>query len=365
MRLTRTTISRLCATALTAMVLTVVGCDTPMDLATLPQQPVSLLDTAYVAVMPPFGGFTGPEGMLVGKDQLLYVADTRANRLVMLNRAGGVLSERTMLHPTAVSQDSKLDLLVCGEVVAANGDTVGAIFRLQLVSASSDSAHRLDRARIDTVWRELAHPRRRFTGITVLSDNSWLAARDGWDNSSLIDPDARVLLFDKNDTFVTPMASFVTGTGTGIANINHPASITAFPNSMDFVLVQSSDGIAYGALWMVYSSTSDFQGWLPRFDPAKAEDRAVDFIKPARFAQARAVAIDPSRRDVFIADASADSIVKFNSRGVLRAESFGRVRSEGLMHRPSALAFFDKVLYVLDQEQGIILRYRLSTDVPR
>ena len=144
--------------------------------------------------------------------------------------------------------------------------------------------------RIDTVWRELAHPRRRFTGITVLSDNSYLAARDGSDNSSLIDPDARVLLFDRNDKFITPLPAFVTGTGTGIANINHPTSITAFPNSMDFVLVQSSDGIAYGALWMVYSSTSDFQGWLPRFDPARAEDRSVDFIKPARFSRARAVA---------------------------------------------------------------------------
>ncbi len=365
MRLTLLLISRCTCALVAGVALGLSGCDTPMDLATLPQQPAGTLDTAYVAIMPPFGGFNGPEGMLLGKDQLLYVADTRANRLVMLNRAGGVLSERTMLHPVAVAQDSRLDLLVCGEMVAANGDTVGAIFRLHLVSASADSAHRLDRVRIDTVWRELAHPRRRFPGITVLSDNSYLAARDGSDNSSLIDPDGRVLLFDKNDTFITPLPAFVTGSGTGIANINHPTSITAFPNSMDFVLVQSSDGIAYGALWMVYSSTSDFQGWLPRLDPARAEDRSVDFIKPARFAHARAVAIDPSRRDVFVADVNADSIFKFTSRGVLRAESFGRVRSAGLMRRPSALAFFEKILYVLDQEQGIILRYRLSTDVPR
>jgi hypothetical protein len=124
---------------------------------------------------------------------------------------------------------------VGGEIVAANGDTVGAIFRIHLVSASPDSAHRLDRSRIDTVWRELAHPRRRFTGMTVLSDNSYLAARDGSDNSSLIDPDARVLVFDKNDKFITPMPAFVTGTGTGIANINHPTSVTAFPNSRDSI----------------------------------------------------------------------------------------------------------------------------------
>jgi len=341
------------------------GCDSPMDLSTLPQQRASLLDTAYVAVMPPFGGFTGPRGLLLGRDQLLYVADTRGNRVVMLNRAGAVLSSRGILHPVSLAQDSRLDLLVGGELVASNGDTVGALFRIHLVSASPDSAHRLEVSRIDTIWRELAHPRRRFPGITVLGDNSFLAARDGPDNASFIDPDARVLQFDKFDTFITPLPAFVTGSGTGIANINHPTSIAAFPNSNDFILVQSSDGVAYGALWMVYQSTSDFQGWLPRFDPAKFEDRSADFIRPSRFLLAKAVAVDPARRDVFIADAEQDSIVKFNSRGVFQGASFGRVRSEGLMRRPSGLAYFDKILYVLDEEQGILLRFRLSTDVPR
>lgn len=341
------------------------GCETPMDLATLPQQPSTVIDTSYVAIDPPFGGFTEPEGMLLGRDQLLYVADTRANRLVMMNRAGGILSARTMLHPVALSQDSRLDLLVCGEMLAVNGDTVAALFRVHLVSVSPDSAHRLDMAHIDTVWRELAHPRRRFTGIAVLSDNSFLAVRDGPDNSSFIDPDARVLLFDAQDLFVTPLPAFVTGIGTGIVNINHPTAIAAFPNSRNFVLVQSSEGVAYGALWMVYSSTSDFQGWLPRFDPARLEDRLVDFLRPNRFSHASAVAIDPSRLDIFVADAALDSVVKFTSRGVLRSESIGIHRTGGMMRSPSGLAFFERILYVLDREQGMVLRYRLSTDVPR
>lgn len=350
---------------LTGMIILLAGCDSPMDLSTLPQPAQSLLDTSYVAIMPPYGGFNGPEGLVLGKDQLLYVADTRANRVVMLNRAGSVLSERTMLHPVSVAQDTRLDLLVGGVYVEANGDTVGALFRIRLVSTSADSAHRLDLAPIDTIWRERAHPQRRFPGIAVLADNSILAVRNGPDNASFIDPDARVLQFDRNDNFITPMPAFVTGSGTGIANINHPTSIAAFPNSNDFILVQSSEGVAYGALWMVYSSTSDFQGWLPRFDPARMEDQSVDFIRANRFTYAKAVVIDPARRDVFIADAEQDSIVKFNSRGIIRGESFGRVRSEGLMRRPSGLAYFDKILYVLDQEQGLLLRYRLSTDVPR
>jgi hypothetical protein len=341
------------------------GCDTPMDLGTLPQQSSGGADTSYVVVDPPFGGFTRPEGILIGKDQLLYVADTYANRIVMMNRAGGVLSTRTMLHPVSLSQDSRLDLLVGGEIVATNGDTIGAIFRVHLVSASVDSAHQLEVAPVDTVWRELAHRTRRFPGIAVLSDNTYLAVRNGSDNSSFVDPDARVLQFDASDVYITPLPTFVTGVGTGIVNINHPTGIAAFPNSRDFVLTQSADGVAYGALWMVYSSTSDFQGWLPKFDPANLSDRLVDFIRPNRFTNARAVAIDPSRRDIFVADAVLDSVVKFNSRGVLRRESFGVHLSENLMRNPSGLAFFEKMLYVLDRELGVVLRYRLSTDVPR
>jgi len=341
------------------------GCDSPMDLNTLPQPATSIVDTAYVLISPPFGGFDGPEGLLLGKDQLLYVADTRANRVVMLNRAGGVMSTRTMLHPVSISQDSRLDLLVGGEMVATNGDTVGAIFRISLVSESPDSAHRLDRARIDTVWHEPAYPRRRFPGITALSDNTYLAARTGPDNSSFIDPDARVLLFDASDRFITPLPVFVSGSGTGISNINQPTGISAFPNSRNFILTQSSEGVAYGALWMVYQSTSDFQGWVPRFDPARFEDRTVDFIRPNIYVYAKAVGIDPTRGDIFIADAALDSIFKYTSRGVLKKESFGLVLSQGVMHRPSGLAFFDKVLYVLDRDQGLVLRFRLSTDVPR
>jgi hypothetical protein len=270
-----------------------------------------------------------------------------------------------MLHPVSLSQDRGLDLLVGGEMVATNGDTVGAIFRISLVSTSPDSAHRLDLARIDTVWRESAYPRRRFPGITVLSDNTYLAARSGPDNSSFIDPDSRVLLFDASDRFITPLDAFSSGSGTGITWINQLTGISAWPNSRDFILTQSSEGVAYGALWMVYQSNSDFQGWIPRFDPAHFEDRSVDFIRPGLYVYAKAVTVDPSRRDIFIADAALDSIFKYNSRGVLKSESFGRSLTQGMMQRPSGLAFFDQVLYVLDHEQGLVLRFRLSSDVPR
>ena len=229
----------------------------------------------------------------------------------------------------------------------------------------ADSAHRLEVAPIDTVWSEPARPERRFPGITVFGDNTYLVVRVGPDNSSFVDPDARVLLFDANDRFLTPVPAFNTRAGTGITDINKPTGIASFPGVKDFILTQSSEGVAYGAIWMRYEQSADFDGWLPRFDPANPEQRFVDFIRPNRYELAVSVAIDPARRDVFVADAELDSVVKFNSRGTFKSESFGAVRSAGLMRRPTGLAFFERVLYVLDAERGEILRFRLTTDVPR
>ena len=341
------------------------ACQHQLDLSTLPQQVVSTLDTSYVELSPAFAGYAGAEDIQIGNDQLLYVADTRANRVVMLNRAGQFLSERTMLHPRSIGQDSRLDLLVGGEMIATNGDTVGAIFRLHLVSSNPDSAHRLEVSPIDTVWRELANPPRRFPGITVFGDNTYLAVRTGPDNTSFIDPDGRVLWFDANDHFITPLPGLVTGAGSGISNIYYPTAIAAFPGVKDFILTQSSQGVSYGAIWLTYQANADFVGWLPEFDPANPDDRSVAFIRPNRFLEPEAVAIDPSRRDVFIADAGLDSVFKFNSRGSFKTESFGVAGTAGAMQRPTGLAFFSTVLYVLDGESGQILRFRLSTDVSR
>jgi hypothetical protein len=346
-------------------VVVVMGCDQEFDLATLPQPELIIADTSYVQVFPPFGGYDGAEDLQIGNDELMYVAHTRANRLVMLNRAGQILSERRILHPRSVAQDTRLDLLVGGEIVTSNGDTAGAIFRITLVSADPLLAHRLDAAPIDTVWRELARPSRRFPGLTVFGDNEYLAVRNGPDNSSLIDPDGRVLLFASDDRFITPVPAFTTRPGTGITDIYYPTGIASFPGVKDFVLIQSTAAVAYGAIWMRYEKSAEVDGWLPKFDPARPEDKDVDFIRPGQFLWPGAVTIDRSRRDVFVADAGLDSVFKFNSRGAFKSESFGFVRTGGAMLRPTGLAYADKVLYVLDGAQGQILRFRLSTDVPR
>ncbi|MEO8167455.1 MAG: hypothetical protein ABI623_04350, partial [bacterium] len=116
--------------ALVTFLMVLIGCEEkPPLLAPIPDIGV---DTAYVEISPSFAGFSKPQDILIGNDQLLYVADTDNDRVVMMNRAGQILSQRRVLRPISLAQNTKLDLLVGGLVVTQNGDSAGAVFRIHL-----------------------------------------------------------------------------------------------------------------------------------------------------------------------------------------------------------------------------------------
>jgi hypothetical protein len=316
-------------------------------------------DTSYVEIFPPYQlGLNAPTAVLYGKDQLLYVADTRNNRVVMLNAAGGILGECQIDQPISLAQDFRLDLLI-GGTVTRNGNQVGALFRIHLVQA----LHNLDSAKIDTVWRESSHPNRRFVGLAALPDNTYLAARTGPDNASPIDPDTRVMEFSTSDKYITPITDLTTGTGTGINFINQITGITSIPNTRDFIVLQRSIGVAYGAISMKYSSSADFEGWKPVYDPTDPRTSSADFIRPNQFTSPAGCAIDSKRLDIFITDAAKDSVFKFSSKdGKFKKESFGKYGTNGRMKSPTGAAFFDKTLYIADSTANCIFRFKLSTD---
>lgn len=375
------------------------GCDERFDLAQLPDpgQAVTLGDTNYVEIYPPWVGFDSPQALLVGSDQLIYVADYARNEVLMMDAGGTVVGRAAVLHPTCLAQNSKLDLYVGGETVAPNGiDTIGAIYRIYVVRFDTSYVSNIDTAvngstgdtlitvtRRDTsyfanhsfdaavkrvVWQEPARPSRRFTGVGIIPGNGYLVSRTGPDNSSFVDPDSRVLLFNSADILETPVGDLVTrpSGGTAVTDIRNLTGILIFPSSRDFILTQTSDGIAYGAVWMVYQSTADFQGWLPKYDPTRADQRGVDFILPNRYQNAVAAAFDRRRREIFILDTELDSVVKFNRNGQFRSESFGRAKSgSGLLpglRNPRGIAFSnDCTLYIADTGNKLIRRFRLST----
>lgn len=337
-----------------------IGCQEKFDLATLPTATNLILgDTSYVEIFPAFAGFKNPTAILAGHDQLLYIADTDNNRIIQMNESGVILGEISILRPIAIAQDLRLDLLVSGDIFIDSTRTIGGLFRIHLYEAE----HVIANARIDTVYKEPAKPNRRFRGIGILRENQYLIARDGPDNSSFVDPDTRVLWFNRNDKLITPIGDLATREGSGIVDILRVTGLVTFPNSNDFILIQSSvDGrMTYGALWMVYQKSFDFEGWQPKFTTPS------EFMRPKRFIEPSAVTIDRSRLDIFIVDQATDTLTKFDRRGLYKAESFGngKIAASGqgqLMKAPKGAAFMTKTLYISDSGNNIIRRFRLSTD---
>ena len=342
------------------------GCQSPYDINDLPSATNFHFsgDTTYIQTGA-WGGFNKPNGILYGRDQLFYVLDTYNNRVVMLNQAGNELSELKILQPLAAAQDTRLDLLVCASAIdPVIKDTMAIIVRVKL----ADALGVLSLAEVDTIWKESAHPQRKFVGVGIIPNDEYLVARDGPDNSSPVDPDARILLFEyvhenqiaRKDSFITPLGDVQTGIGSSITSMNHPTGLATFPGKSDFVVIQKSTGVQYEALWMVYSKTVDFEGWLPKFDPAAGQG-SIDFILPNRFLDPEGIAIDPSRSDIFIADAQQDSVVRFNSRGFFQTSSFGGRSPQINLGHPHGIAVAQSVLYVCDTDHNRIVIYSLST----
>jgi DNA-binding beta-propeller fold protein YncE len=264
-----------------------------------------------------------------------------------------------------LAQDNRLDLLIGAENIdQTTKDTIGIVYRVKLVAAN----HQISSARIDTVWKEASRPRRRFVGIAVTLNDEFLVVRDGPDNTSPVDPDSRVLRFKYSkidsitykDKLITPLGDFQAGAGISITTLNHPTGIATFPRSRDFVLIQTSDGLQYTAVWMIYTITNDFEGWIPKYDPEQVT--GIDFIRPNRFKDARGVAIDRSKQDIFIVDALQDSVVKFNTRGRFKAESYGGKSSGISLNHPTGIAIAENTVYVCDTGNNRIVLFRLSTD---
>lgn len=348
------------------ILLALVGCQSPYDINDLPSASNFHFtgDTTYIQTGT-WGGFNKPNGILYGKDQLFYVLDTYNNRIVMLNQAGIELSEIAILQPLAAAQDSRLDLIVGASAIdPVIKDTIAIIVRIKVAPALGI----LSQAEIDTIWKESARPLRKFVGVGIIPNDEYLVARDGPDNSSPVDPDARVLRFRyvhenqivRRDSFLTPLGDLQTGIGNSITSLNHPTGLVTFPGKADFVIVQKSEGVQYTALWMVYSKTVDFEGWLPKYDPAAGQGN-IDFVLPDRFLDPGGVAIDPSRSDVFITDVQQDSVARFNSRGFFQSSSFGGRSPQITLGHPHGIAVAQSLLYVCDTDNDRIVIYGLST----
>jgi DNA-binding beta-propeller fold protein YncE len=345
------------------MMIAVIKCGEKFDLSQLPvsELPKVVGDTVYIQQNPAWtaqgvGGFSGPKDILIGFEPLVYVCDTGNDRIVMMDLAGYVLGvSKQIKHPIAISQDRKLNLVVCADfdtVVQGQRVTYGAIYKIRQFAAGN----RIDQAIVDRLYFESGKPLRRFTGVAALYNNQFYVTRVGPDNSSPIDPDNAVLLFDKNDTYLTPIPNLKPN-GTGLESIQDLTSITTFNSrNLDFVFAQKGEQSLFRVQWITFIQTQDYSYYQTKFSPTR--DGNLDILRINHFRQPEDVTVDNSG-NIYVVDAATDSLYKFDSKGRER-QSFG---GRGVFNMPHGVAFFDKTLYVADTGNNRVLRFILSTDL--
>ena len=323
-----------------------------------PKQSQNFGDTTYVLQSPTWTGFNQPKDVHVGFEPFIYVADAGNNRIAMLDLAGNLIGYSPFIqNPNALTQDRKLNLLVCGEFdTTINGQkiTFGAIFKLDLFAAQHD----ISKARVERVYFDLLSPNRKFVGISALADNSFYVARTGPNNASIVDPDDAIMLFTKNGIPLTRSYwPYLSVDGTGLSTLTQPTGLATFTtSSTDFIYTQKGSNSLFRTQWITYRSSGDVSGWESYFTPSR--DAGTDFIQVNLFKQPEDVATDPAG-NIFVIDAGKDSLYKFNRAGMLE-QAFG---GSSELKAPEGVAFFDKTLYIADTGNNRVLRYVLSTDV--
>jgi hypothetical protein len=361
-------------TVLIAMVVAAVlgGCNEErFDLSTLPTGGVVVVgETTFVQLNPPWLGFNQPQGIIVGNESFVYVADTENDRVVMLDLSGRIIGfSQPIRRPVALAQDKRLQLLVCAQLdTLLPGDAAptsfGALYRLDLPSAG----HLIGAATPRRVFFEPLDSTRRYTGVATMYDNSYYLTRVGPKNElARVDRDIAVLLFAKNDSLVSPVTQNFSPDGTGLLSIHRLTSIATMPTGRSVEYVFSQVELAPGAIrplykvqWIRLISEGQTTNYVSKFYPSV--DGEIDLLKIDRFSRPSGVTLDPSGI-LFVTDAALDSVFRFNARGVERFSFGGTGSGDKQFREPSGIAHFDKTIYVADKGNNRIVRFKLSTDL--
>jgi len=319
-------------------------------------------DTVYVHLNPDWGGFNNPHAILIGKEPFIYVCDTDNDRIVMLNTAGTVLGTLSIKKPIAITQDYRLNLIVCAQI--DSGDIAySAVYKIDLFAVNHIIANATKRLILPRKVDIDLHPNCNYSAVAAFYDNSFYVARTGTNNNSIYDPDNAILKFQyvkpDSEVFLSTVNN-VDALSSGLITANGINSMISFnKKNWDFIATfdkNVDNATAFKAQWFQYYDNGVTSGYRSAFNPSDG----MAFVQPGRFGAPTGSCIDPSG-NIFVADGDPgkDSVFKFSAYGD-ELQSFG---GQGVFQKPAGVAFFDQTLYVLDSKLNVIRRFILSTDL--
>lgn len=341
----------------------IIGCGDKLDLSEFPisnNGQINISDTVYVLQSPVWSGFNGPEDIIIGNDQIVYIADTKNDRIVQMDVAGGIIGIFSIYKPRKLAQDGNLDMLVVSDSILANGDTINLISRIKLTDVGGLISDASKITLINSLYpTPNSSTQRKFRGITVFPDNAYNVTRTGPDDPLGIDPGNAIIKMKGREsvTSVTVLSGFQPS-GSSFYSIENVRSITSLGNNnTDFIISRSSpDTLTLNkVIWFVYNVTNG------TYDP-KFTSSSIGLVSTI-FGEPDDVTLD-NNYSVYVIDSYRNFLFKYNNAGKYMKESFGGYGSaDGQFINPKGVAFYNKVLYIADTGNNRIVRYKLSTDL--
>ncbi len=378
------------------------GDKTSLDFIDIPN--FEAREVAYVPIQPVLKSFVKPVDITIGFDELIYVVDEFTEEVISMDEAGNIIGRMEIPGATAVVQDRRFDLLVIGTkdtVVNSGGiDTTlsfTAIYRIRMLGANGYGLNN------GQIINEIVHPfyfkssysgsdrQVRFNRIAILADNGnpdrnnqYYVSRSGSSNNGL-NPDDAILWFNNTDELVSGI-SVNTSSGLfndyfespfGLVGMAQPPQFTA-NNGGDFIYTSLDESNAIKIQYIEFLESDVGAEFRARILATGDTSKADGFINsPNRFKQPKDITVAGDASSyIFIVDAETDSLYQFTLSGYegvqppaasglskFQKASFGGT-GDGLtqFRNPTAVAYYNKVLYVADAGNGRVLRFKLTLD---
>jgi hypothetical protein len=347
---------------------------------------------AYVPIQPVWDNFTHPVDVIIGYDELIYIADDITEEIIALDQAGTELGRFSVPGVHALAQDRSLDILALGTYDTL-GTSLAAVYRLDL---KRNGSYGLANA---VVERKVLHPYYyksvfspgqddlvRLTGIAVRADNRYYVTRTGNFSSPVFGPDDAVVIFDAQDRFVTTVR-VSTGGGifsdyfrspSGITGLAQPPQSPFVNTEGDFIFCSQSSSTQLKVQYIDVTETDNGTDYTVKEFSVGDTSKADGFLyTPARFAAPVDVTFTGDGTNyIFVVDREKDSVYQFTNTGLEGVAppagstskknvlvSFGGTGTSLTQFKhPSAVAYYQQILYVADTDNHRILRFKLTTD---
>lgn len=354
-------------------------------------------DVAYVPIQPIIEGFSSPNDVITGYDELIYVVDAGTEEIIAFDQAGREQGRTNVQGVTKIVQDRQLNILAIGEldtIINGNPYTLSTIYRLNLDTEAGFGIQYAEienkiinpfyfKSSFSTLDAEV-----KFTSIDVMADNDYYATRTGprTNTSQVGGPDDGLVLFNYNDeyqsnVFVTTESGFFRDyfkDPMAITTYAKPRQSPSVDESRDFFIAMASEEVPLKVQSLQFIATefgSSYEVELLGFsDTAEANDF---LYRPGRFSNPVDMTLTGDGTNyLFVVDQGKDSIYQFTTKGYeginpppgssetknIIASFGGTGVSATQFNNPTAVAYHNDILYVTDRDNGRLLRFKLTTD---